>query len=50
MASFINNLFEIGKSHDNLNYESVTIDYFDDPKMVRDYLKLLQGNGWQFIT
>ena len=50
MASFINNLFEIGKSQDNLNYESVTIDYFDDPQIVWQYLKYLQGKGWQFIT
>lgn len=50
MASFITNLFEIGKSHDNLNYESVTVDYFNNIQIVREYIKNLQEGGWQFIT
>ena len=50
MASFITNLFEIGKSHDNLNYESITVDYFNNIQIVREYIKNLQAGGWQFIT
>lgn len=47
MASFINNLLHIGKSKDNLNYESVTIEYYDNySREFYDYMLYLKGNSW----
>ena len=50
MASFITNMFEIGKSHDNLNYDCVTVDYFDRIEEVKDYMTFLRSSGWTAIT
>ncbi len=50
MASFITNLKEIGKSQDNLNYECVSIDYFDDFSSLEKYIKFLKNDGWMPIT
>ena len=50
MASFITNMFDKGKSHDNLNYDCVTVDYFDNAKSVRDYMSFLRKSGWTAIT
>ncbi len=50
MASFITNMFELGKSHDNLNYDCVTVDYFADLPTARSYISLLLQDGWTPIT
>ena len=50
MASFITNLFEKGKSHDNLNYGCITVDYFNTPESVKDYMAFLLESGWTAIT
>lgn len=50
MASFITNMFEIGKSHDNLNYDCVTVDYFDRIEEAKDYMAFLRTSGWTAIT
>lgn len=50
MASFIVNMFEKGKSHDNLDYDCITVDYFDNPESVKDYITLLRKLGWTAIT
>ena len=50
MASFITNLMEMGKSKDNLNYECVTIEYFNNKDDVLKYIEFLKTEGWQAIT
>lgn len=50
MASFITNMFDKGKSHDNLNYDCVTVDYFDSSESVKDYMAFLRESGWTAIT
>lgn len=50
MASFITNLKEIGKSQDNLNYECVSIDYFDNFLSLKSYIDFLETKGWMPIT
>lgn len=50
MASFITNLFDIGKSHDNLNYNSITIEYFSDYSTAKEYLNHLKTINWHSIT
>jgi len=51
MASFITNLFDIGKSNSNLNYDDVTIEYFDDFENAKEYMTFLCNNrGWNAIT
>ena len=49
MASFITNLMEIGKSQDNLNYDCVTIEYFNnyDDRIERNVQ--IQGVATQVI-
>lgn len=50
MASFITNLMNIGKSHDNLNYNCVTIEYMDDDNTLKSYMAFLETKGWTPIT
>ena len=50
MASFITNLMNIGKSHDNLNYNCVTIEYMDDFTTLKSYIEFLETLGWTPIT
>lgn len=50
MASFIINMFQKGKSHDNLNYDCVTVDYFDTPELAKEYMAFLRESGWTAIT
>lgn len=51
MASFITNLMNIGKSNSFCNYESVTIEFFDNIKDVTSYIKYLEEKrGWKAIT
>ena len=50
MASFIINLFEIGKSNAHLNYDAVSVDYFDSKDDVKEYIDYLQKEkGWKAI-
>lgn len=50
MASFITNLMNIGKSHDNLNYNCVTIEYMDNFEVLKSYISFLETLGWTPIT
>lgn len=50
MASFIIHLFQKDKSHDNLNYDCVTVDYFDTPELAKEYMVFLRESGWTAIT
>ena len=50
LASFINNLMEIGKSQDNLNYDGISIDYFNNITDLKTYIALLKEKGWVPIT
>lgn len=51
LASFITNLFEIGKSKVNLDYSCVTIDYIAQESQLRSYIKYLQHEQeWQPLT
>lgn len=50
MASFITNLFDIGKSQNDLNYECITVEYMNNSDMLRDYADFLQEGGWTLLT
>ena len=50
MASFITNLMEIGKSQDNLNYDCVTIEYFNNYSDLKEYVDFLKLKNWMPIT
>lgn len=48
LASFITNLFDIGKSKDHLDYSCITIEYTGDERHLREYVTYLQDKrGWQ---
>ena len=50
MASFITNLFHIGKSQDHLNYNCVTVEYMPDLETLKSYISFLKTNGWVPLT
>lgn len=50
MASFITNLFSIGKSQDHLNYNCVTVEYMSDMTTLKSYIRFLKTNGWIPLT
>jgi len=51
IASFITNLFDIGKSNSNLNYENITMAYFNNFENVKGYMEYLcEDRGWKAIT
>ena len=51
IASFITNLRNIGKSNTFLNYENVSIEYFDKLEDVQTYIKyLVRDKEWKAIT
>lgn len=50
IASFITNMFEIGKSHDHLNYKDVSVEFFSDMDDLKEYLCFLKNNNWVSIT
>ncbi len=51
MASFINNLVHIGSSKSYLNYDAITIEYFNDLEDVSRYINdLVKYDGWKAIT
>lgn len=50
MASFIDNLMRIGTSKNNLFYDHVSIEYFDNLVEVQNYVSILENKGWTAIT
>ena len=51
MASFIQNMKEIGSSKDNLDYEDITVEYFSSSDDAGRYLRYLESSGdWKAIT
>lgn len=51
MASFILNLMKKGYSNDNLDYQNISIEYFDDYRDVKQYIDSLTTQfNWQAIT
>ncbi len=50
MASFITNMFNIGKSRDNLDYECVTVEYISDIHKLKEYICFLKTIDWIPIT
>lgn len=51
MASFITNLKHIGRSNTYLDYRNVTIEYFEDIREVKKYIRYLtEYCGWKAIT
>ncbi|MCH5185646.1 MAG: DUF2075 domain-containing protein [Oscillospiraceae bacterium] len=51
MASFIKNLLKIGESNADLNYDAISVDYFDSVDDVREYIDYLETNqNWKAIT
>lgn len=51
MASFITNLLNIGKSNTYLNYNAISVDYFDSIDDVREYIEYLETDkNWKAIT
>lgn len=49
IASFITNLFEMGKSISYTNYDNITIEYFKDKATVKNYLQMLEAKGYKAI-
>jgi len=50
MASFITNFMHIGKSNTYLNYNAVTIEYFNSLDDVKKYVAYLEQNeGWKAV-
>lgn len=50
LASFITNLFDIGKSKNYLDYDCVTIEYIANEKQLENYIAYLhKERGWQPI-
>lgn len=48
LASFITNLFDIGKSKDHLDYSCVTIEYIANENQLKKYIAYLHNErGWQ---
>lgn len=51
IASFIYNLEKIGYSNNHLNYEEITIEYFDDKEDLEEYIQYIRNfEDWKFIT
>lgn len=51
IASFITNLMSIGKSNSDLDYEDISIDYFDSLEDVKEYISYLENKrNWKAIT
>lgn len=46
MASFIANLFKIGSGRTHRDYDSVSVDYLDNPDDLRAYSTFLHTSGW----
>lgn len=50
LASFITNLFDIGKSKDHLDYSCITIEYVANEVQLKNYIAYLhKERGWQPI-
>ncbi|MBQ4515649.1 MAG: DUF2075 domain-containing protein [Clostridia bacterium] len=50
MASFITNLMNIGKSNAFLDYEAISIEYFDSIEDVKKYIEYLENQkGWKAV-
>lgn len=48
LASFITNLFDIGKSKDHLDYGCITIEYIANERHLKEYIAYLRDEqGWQ---
>lgn len=50
VASFIDNLMKIGTNKNNLKYDHISIEYFDEWGEVQNYVSLLEKDGWTAIT
>lgn len=50
LASFITNMFEIGKSQDHLDYKDVSVEFFNDMDDLKEYIRFLKDNNWVSIT
>lgn len=51
ISSFITNLLKIGKSNSHLNYQNISIEYFEDKTDLKRYLHYLQNTQeWKLIT
>lgn len=50
MASFITNLFNIGKSQNYLDYSCVTVEYMPDMETLKSYICFLKTHGWIPLT
>lgn len=50
IASFITNMFEIGKSRDHLDYKDVSVEFFSNMNDLKEYIYYLQDNNWVSIT
>lgn len=49
ISSFITNLFNIGKSNAFMDYRNITIDYFKDKNVVKQYIEMLESKGYKSI-
>lgn len=49
IASFIKNMFSIGSSSDNQEYDNITVEFSDSIDYLEEYSRELVKNGWQPI-
>lgn len=51
ISSFVSNLMYIGKGGRNINYDNISIEYFDSLKDLKKYITYLQNQeNWKAIT
>lgn len=50
MASFIQNLQEIGSCRKDMNYENISIEYFSEYPDVQNYIGTITRDGWTPVT
>ena len=50
IASFITNLFSIGKSNSYQDYDNIYVDYFDNMSDLKRYIDFLSQSGWTVLT
>lgn len=50
IASFITNLFSIGKSNSYQKHDNILLNYFDNMSDLKKYIDFLSQNGWTVLT
>ncbi|MGG0186182.1 DNA/RNA helicase domain-containing protein [Bacillus rhizoplanae] len=50
IASFIINLFDLGKTNPNQSYKNINAQFFNDYQSAKNYTDNLSDNGWEVIN